>query len=77
MVFWGKKKVGKVGTLKRFCSVFPFKPLIFVHISEVRFDRKYIKIIAILIFIIKYRTVIFVFLLNRPIFEKNGVKIST
>ena len=34
-----QKKSDKMGILNRFCSVFPSKPPIFVHIFEVSFDR--------------------------------------
>ena len=63
-----------VNNLRRFCSVFPSKSPIFWHTSEVSFIRKFIKNIDILIFIMKNRTVFFVFLLNHSIFEKTQLK---
>ena len=63
-----------MGTLRRFCTVFPSNPPIFGHISEVSFDRKRIKIIDILIFIMVNGTVFFVFLLTHLLFEKTELK---
>ena len=56
--------------LRQFCFVFPSKQTTFLHISEVSFDRKCIKIVDIHIFIIKNWKMIMVLLLNRTIFEK-------
>ena len=75
-VFFEKKKGGKVATLRQSCSVFPSKTPIFGHISDASFDRKCIKIIDILIFIIENQTVFVVFLLDHPIFEKTELKMS-
>ena len=76
MLWFFEIKNVKLDTLTRFCSDFSSKLSIFGHISEVSFDRKCIKVIDILIFIMENRTVFFVFLLNRSVFEKT-VKINT
>ena len=68
------KKSGKVGSLRLFCSVFPFKSPIFGQISKVNFDRKFIKTIDTLIFIMENRIVFPVLQLSHPIIEKTELK---
>ena len=71
---FGKKKCDRASILRRFCSIFPSKPPIFGDVSELIFDRKCIKIIDILNFIIENRTAFAVFLLNQPIFGETDLK---
>ena len=72
-----KKKEGKMGILKRFCSVFSSKLPDLRHISEVSFDHEFIQIIDIVNFTMENRTVFSIFLLNCPIFDKKRVKMSS
>ena len=74
MIFW--KKRWQSGALRRPGSVFSSKTPIFWHITEVGFDRKYIKIIDILTFIMENRTRLPFFCEPTQHSKKNKVKMS-
>ena len=58
--------------LRQFCFAFPSKQTTFLHISEVSFNQKCIKIVDLLIFIMDNLAAFILFLVHRPISEKRG-----